>query len=132
MAIKRSVRLFSDIDMMFKPHPNTKDIVRKYNENAIKTSVRNLIMTNFGERLFHPEIGSGVKELLFELDTINTRILLKNHITACITNFEPRVTLHNVEIISSNDGHGYNITIEFTIRNTIEPMIMTLFLHRIR
>lgn len=127
----KNVRTYSDLDMMFKQHPVTKDVTRKFNENAIKLSLKGLILTNFGERPFHPEIGSGIRGLLFELDTPGTRIAIRNAITSVINNFEPRVLLNNVTV-KSTSSNGYTIGIDYRIVNSIEPVTMTLMLKRVR
>lgn len=127
----KNVRTYSDLDMMFKQHPVTKDVTRKFNENAVKLSLKGLILTNFGERPFHPEIGSGIRGLLFELDTPGTRIAIRNAITSVINNFEPRVLLNNVTV-KSTSSNGYTIGIDYRIVNSIEPVTMTLMLKRVR
>jgi len=128
----RNTRLFSDLDLNFTAHPVTKDIVKRYDENAIKTAVKNLVLTQNYERPFHSEIGSPIKALMFELDTPILIATLKRVIEDLINNFEPRVTLTNVNVQSSPDNNSLYVTIEFTILNTIRPITLDLVLDRTR
>jgi len=128
----RNTRLFSDLDLNFTAHPVTKDIVKRYDENAIKTAVKNLVLTQNYERPFHSEIGSPIKALMFELDTPILIATLKRVIEDLINNFEPRVTLTNVNVQSSPDNNSMYVTIEFTILNTIRPITLDLVLDRTR
>jgi phage baseplate assembly protein W len=130
--MSRNTRLFSDLDLNFTAHPVTKDIVKRYDENAIKTSVKNLILTQNYERPFHSEIGSPIKALMFELDTPILIATLKRVIEDLINNFEPRVILLAVDVQSSPDNNSLYITIEFTILNTNRPITLDLVLDRTR
>ena len=130
--MSRNTRLFSDLDLNFTAHPVTKDIVKRYDENAIKTAVKNLVLTQNYERPFHSEIGSPIKALMFELDTPILIATLKRVIEDLINNFEPRVTLTNVNVQSSPDNNSLYVTIEFTILNTIRPITLDLVLDRTR
>ena len=87
----RNTRIFSDLDLNFTKHPVTGDITRRYDENAIKQSVKNLLLTRNFERPFHSEIGSPVRALLFELPGPMFSMMLQRAIIDVINNFEPRV-----------------------------------------
>lgn len=128
----RQTRTFSDLDLNFKSHPVTNDVTVKYDENAIKQSIKTLVMTNHYERPFHPEIGSQVRALLFEPATPMLAITLKQAIMNTITAFEPRVKLEDVLITLSPDLNRLYVTIEFTIINTTRPISMSLVLERTR
>ena len=130
MAIK--TRTFSDLDLMFAPHPATKDITRKYDENAIKFSLKNLILTANYERPFHSEIGSPIRKLLFELPSPIFNITLQRAISDVITNFEPRVELIDVYVNDRVDENAVDVTIEFKIINTEQPLTLELLLERTR
>lgn len=128
---------YSDLDLDFIAHPTTKDVVKKTGADAIKRSVRNLILTNFYDRPFRSYIGSSAQKILF--DNINplTATFLKNAIIEVINNFEPRVQLVNDDnngvIVQVNaDNNGYNVTISFVIVNRSEPVVVSFFLERIR
>ena len=89
----RQSRKFKDIDLNFTRHPVSNDIGTLEDAIAIKRSVRNLIQTNYYERPFHPELGCGVRQLLFENYTPMTSIFLKRKIEEVLQNYEPRISL---------------------------------------
>jgi phage baseplate assembly protein W len=128
----RNTRIFSDIDLNFTAHPVTKDIARRYDENAIKTSLKNLILTSNYERPFHSEIGSPIKRLLFEPATPMLEALVEKAIYDVVNNFEPRVQLLNVVVNLSPDTNSIYVSIEFKIVNTERPMLLDLVLERTR
>lgn len=130
---------YSDLDLDFIAHPTTKDVVKKTGVDAIKRSVRNLIFTNFYDRPFRSWIGSNARKMLFENINPLTASHLKNFIIETIENLEPRVILtpfgdnpDGVAVNVNADNNGYDATISFTVRNTNEPAVITLFLERLR
>jgi phage baseplate assembly protein W len=125
-------RTFTDLDLNFLAHPVTKDVTIKTNEQAVKSSIRNLILTSNYERPFHPEIGSQINSLLFEPATPMLPIMLKKAIEFTIYNFEPRVSLTNVNVILSEDENSLDVNIEFVIINTSTPVGLALILYRTR
>jgi phage baseplate assembly protein W len=128
----RNTRTFSDFDFNFTKHPSTMDVTMKYDEEAIKASVRNLVLTQNFERPFHSEIGSQIRGLLFEPATPMLNVMLKRAITDTITNFEPRVKLEEVQVTISPDDHYVNVSIYFRIINTTRPVQVDLILTRTR
>lgn len=139
MAVQKVTRRpdYSDLDLDFIANGVTGDIVRKEGVDAIKRSIRNLILTNFYDRPFQSYIGSNVQKLLFENIMPLTATFLKDAIVEVITNFEPRVELINdinngVRIDPDEDNNGYNVTISFIIINRGEPATINIFLERIR
>ena len=86
----QSVRTFKDLNLDFARNTVTNDVVKIEDVEAIKRSVRNLVNTNFYERPFHPELGCGVRQLLFEPFTPVTSIFIKRKVEEVITNYEPR------------------------------------------
>jgi phage baseplate assembly protein W len=123
---------FIDLDPTFTPHPETGDVGVRTNERAIKHSIKSLVMTNHYERPFRSEIGSPVKQLLFDLMNPNFSILMKRSIIDLITNFEPRVDVTDVIIKERPDNHSVNININFVIKNTSTPLDISLVLERTR
>jgi phage baseplate assembly protein W len=127
---------YSDLDLDFIAHPTTKDVVKKTGVDAIKRSIRNLILTNFYDRKFRPYIGSNAQKILF--DNINplTAIFLKNSIVEIISNFEPRAQLVNGEnavvVQVDPDNNGYDVRISFTTINKSQPVVISFFLERLR
>jgi phage baseplate assembly protein W len=128
----RNTRIFSDLDLNFTPHPVTGDLVRKYDENAIKQSIKNLIMTRHFERPFHSEMGSPIRELLFDLITPVTALMVRRAIIDLISNYEPRVKLLGVEVIPSEENNSMYVSITFKMVNTEAPLSLEFLLERTR
>ena len=122
----------TDLDLNFVPNPITGDMNPIRDIEAIKASVRNLVSTNFQERPFQPEIGSGVRGLLFELADPITMHDIEMAISRTIQNFEPRVILQKVEIDDDIDNNAYNVTIRFQIIATEQVGTATIILERLR
>ena len=129
---KRSTRIFSDLNLNFTKNPATKDVARLTDVEAVKRSVRNLVLTNRFERPFHPEIGSSVRELLFENISPLTAVLLKDRIAEVINNFEPRAGLVSVNVNDQPDKNEYVVTVSFYVLNSPEPTDVTVYLQRLR
>jgi phage baseplate assembly protein W len=123
---------YLDLDLDFIAHPTTGDIVKKKGTDAIKRSVRNLILTNFYDRPFRHYIGSNAQRLLFENANPLTANFLTDAIREVITKFEPRIVLIGLEVNFDNDNNGYNVTITYSVVNRPEPLVTTIFLERIR
>lgn len=128
---------YTDLDLDFLAHPTTGDIVRKTGVDAIKRSVRNLILTNFYDRKFRHYIGSNGQKILFDLVNPFTAEQLKNAIREVIENFEPRVQLfdnsnNGVLVQVSPDNNGYIVRLSFIIVNTGAPAVVSFFLERLR
>jgi phage baseplate assembly protein W len=130
--LSTNTRKWADLDLDFTAHPVTKDIVLKKDVEAVKRSVRNLILTNPHERPFHPEIGSGITGILFELVSPTTAVVLQSEIRQVITNFEPRVRLIDISVLGDIDKNGYYVTIKFQVINIPNPVTIELFLERLR
>lgn len=128
----RNTRTFSDLDFNFLVHPRTKDVSTRYDEDAIKQSLRNLILTRNYERPFRSYLGSQVNALLFEPISPLLTSMLEKAISDVIQNFEPRVNLLNVVVQYSPQNNDVYVTISFKIRNTQTPMSINLMLERTR
>lgn len=123
---------YSDIDLNFIPHPSTGDLVAKYDDNAIKNAVKNLILTKHYERPFHSEIGSNVNKLLFEIPSPGIVSLLRAEIQDVIRNFEPRAEILDIQITFAPDYNTIFITIIFRIINSEKPITVQFTLNRTR
>jgi len=129
----RAAQLYSDIDLFFGPKTGTGDVNKVTNFTSVKRSVRNLILTNFYEKPFHPEIGSGVRDILFEPMTPITAYVLTMKIEDVIENFEPRARLVGVRAQPNLDNNAYNVTIEFYVVNAPTELVnMEVLLERLR
>jgi phage baseplate assembly protein W len=123
---------YRDLDMSFTKHPVTGDVAVKVGDQAIIRAVRNLVFTGFYERPFHPEIGSGVRQLLFELVDPVTAIRIKKAIEEVIANFEPRVRVKEIVVQADVDQNGFECIMQFYILNSTTPTVTTVFLERVR
>ena len=123
---------YKDLDLSFTAHPIKKDISRHYNERAVINSVKNLVSTNFYERPFRPEIGSGVRNILFEMVDSISGAALERQISEVVKNFEPRVSIESVSAIPAPDENGYKVTLTFFINTLPNPITINFFLERIR
>src|SRR6056300_819482 len=109
MATKRKtpVRLYKDIDLDFKLNPVTHDIGLKTDVQAVKQSLKNLFMTQRGEKKFQPNYGSGIRALLFEPVDYLTGSIIEKEIEFMIKNYEPRVKVQGIVVSASTDTHEY-------------------------
>ena len=129
---KKSVRTYLDLDLDFTRHPVTNDVVKIEDVEAVKRSVRNLINTNFYERPFHPELGCGVRDLLFENYTPLTGIFIKRKIQEVLINFEPRARLSSINVNEQMDRNAIDVTVNFYVLNLPNTVSVTTTLQRIR
>ena len=131
--IARNVRQYKDLDLFFSRKRGSNDIAKITDIEAVKRSVRNLVLTNFYEKPFHPEIGSGVRDMLFENMSPITAVVLARKVEDVIENFEPRARLIGVRALPNLDRNEYEVTIEFFVVNTPTELVdMTVFLEVLR
>ena len=115
MAIQRKSRAFKDISLSFSPHPVTKDLPVLLNERAIARSVRNLVETMPTERFFNPLLGTNIRESLFDNFSRTTAYVIEDQIKETITNFEPRVSNVNIEVLGRPDENELEVKVLFDI-----------------
>lgn len=108
------------------------DIVKRYDGDAVKASIRNLLLTSNYEKPFHPEIGTQISSLLFDLNTPMLSSVMEKMIRYTINNYEPRVELTGVSVDVSPDSNSVDVSIAFTILNTQTPQILNMVLERTR
>ena len=131
--IDRNVRQYKDLDLFFAKKNGSRDIRKITDIAAVKRSVRNLILLNHYEKPFHPEIGSGIRNILFENISTIAAFTLTKKIEDVIINFEPRVRLINVRADPNLDRNEYEVTIEFFVVNTPTELVdLTVFLEVLR
>jgi len=129
---KKAVRTYRDLDLDFTRHPVTNDVVKIEDVNAVKRSVRNLVNTQFYERPFHPELGCGVRDLLFENFTPMTGIFIRRKIEEVLVNYEPRANISSIAVNEDADRNGISIEVNFYVLNLPNPVSVTTTLKRIR
>ena len=128
----RNSRQFRDIDLDFNRNTVTNDVAVVEDVIAVKRSVKNLIQTNFYERPFHPELGCGIRELLFENFTPMTKIFLQRKIEEVLINYEPRINLQNVAVDDDQDRNRLVVDIYFYVVGVPGPQVVQSFLQRVR
>ena len=131
--ISRNVRQYRDLDLFFSKKQGSDDVNKVTDIEAVKRSVRNLVLTNFYEKPFHPEIGSGVRDMLFENMSPITASVLTKKVEDVIENFEPRARLTSVRALPNLDRNEYEVTIEFFVVNAPTELVdMMVFLEVLR
>ena len=131
--ITRNVRQYTDLDLFFGKKSSNSDIQEITDVKAVKRSIRNLVLLNHYEKPFHPEIASGVRDMLFELMTPVTAQILARKIEDVINNFEPRARLVGVTAIPLLDQNIYEVSIEFYVVNQPTELVdLTIMLERVR
>ncbi len=128
----RNSRPFRDIDLDFDRNTITNDVNVVEDVIAVKRSVRNLIQTNFYERPFQPELGCGIRELLFEPFTPMTKVFLQRKIEEVLINYEPRIQLQNVAVDDDQDNNRLVVDIYFYVVGVPGPQQVSTFLQRVR
>tara|TARA_E500000178_G_scaffold124031_1_gene123932 strand:- start:81 stop:506 length:426 start_codon:yes stop_codon:yes gene_type:complete len=128
----RNSRSFRDIDLDFNRNSVTNDINVVENVVAVKRAVRNLVQTNFYERPFQPELGCGVRQLLFENFTPLTKVFLERKIEEVLLNYEPRIDLQNVAVDDDQDENRLVVDIYFYVVGVPGPQQVQAFLQRVR
>ena len=122
---------YSDFFTSFQAHPDTKQLLVKTDERAISQSIRNLILTNRGERPFEKDIGSNIRALLFENFTEFTEDLIEDYIRETLTR-EPRAQINNI-VVKINEQYGsVQITIEYLYAESATPAVVRLTISRVR
>lgn len=131
MAEKKTT-VFSDLDIAFIPHPITKQVTRKTNREAVRQSVKSLILTDFYERPFKSGIGCGIRKYLFELFTPATKQQMQTVIREVIRNHEPRAQIIDVLVEERPDLHAVTVSLAFYIVNDPDPIVLDVILERVR
>ena len=108
-------RTFKDINLSFKRHPVTNDVLTVRDEDAIKRSVKNIVFTILGEKPFEPEFGSVINDSLFDLNTNLNEIRVSDEIKTSLINFEPRIENIKVTVRVMPDSNELNCTVQYDI-----------------
>ena len=130
--LKARQSLYSDFykDMTF--NPITNDLAVKYDEDAVKESIKNIILTDRGERLFQPTLGGDIRAMLFENNTPATLKIIQEQVKTIINSYETRANVIDVQTTSNIDDNVVAVKIIFAIRNREDPVTVTVFLERVR
>ena len=129
---QKMLDVYSDFLDDFSSHPITGDIARLRNDQSVKQSLRNLVLTNYGERFFQPNVGCNVNRSLFEMVDLFTIHELQYHIKQTIENCEPRVRLIQVAAVPDDNANSITISIIFSLINSTAIQSLDLILKRVR
>jgi phage baseplate assembly protein W len=124
--------LFSDFTSGFVKDPDSKDVIKVTNEDSVKSSIRNIVLTDRTQRFFNAQFGCDIRKMLFENIEPTTEAAIKKLITNAIENYEPRAELLDVVVSGIEDQNAYSITIVFNTINNVVPEKLELILTRVR
>lgn len=130
--LRKKRDLYSDIHKDLTINPISLDLAVKKNEESIKESLKNLILTDRGERLMQPNIGSDIRASLFENASPVTLKILEERVRDVINNYEPRVSIISVDVTSLYDDNRVQVTIYFYVKNREDPISVDVFIERVR
>ena len=129
----RNARQYTDLDLNFARKNSNSDVNILTDVQAVKRSLRNLVLLNYYEKPFHPEIAGGIRQMLFENITPVVSIIIAKQIEQVIANYEPRARLVSVKAFPDYDRNAYNVVIEFYVVNTPTELVdMSVMLERLR
>jgi phage baseplate assembly protein W len=124
---------FKDLSVTFKKHPVTDDLVIVKDKAAITQSIVNLLLTNKGERVFQPNLGSGIYATLFEPLDYGTAGIIRSSVIDVLERYEPRIILINVIVSPEFDTNGYSVEVTYAVRGREDtPIAVEFFLERTR
>lgn len=130
--VRLKQELYSDFFTDFETYETSRDVARLINEDAVKNSIRNLLLTNRGDRLFNNSLGSDIRGLLFENAGPATEQLVSDYVRKTIENYEPRANILDIIVNLDVDEHQAQVSIIFSVINNSEPVVLELVLNRIR
>lgn len=123
---------YSDFFVNFNKHPETGALIRSTNEDSVKKALRNLLLTNKGERIYKPDFGCDLKKVLFEPMSPITEESLKKFIEEAIRANEPRVIPLLIEVVGDDISNAYRVAIVYEVINSTQPQTLNLTLYRVR
>lgn len=124
--------LYTDFHKDLALIPGRNDLARRVNENSVREAIKNIVLTDRGERLFQPTIGSDIRATLFENVTPATIILLKDKISDALNAFEPRCNLLDVEVLGDIDSNHLTVNVVFNVINNEGPQTISIGIDRVR
>ena len=133
MPLERVSRGFKDISMSFQANPLSNDLIALKNENAIARSVRNIIFTVPGEKVFNPDFGTNITDSLFEILDETSATVIKDQITYSLETYEQRISLIDVIVVPDFDNNGYDVEISYRIVGAdVDPQQISFILQPTR
>ena len=130
--LKNKKSLYSDFHKDLTINPISSDLAIRKDEASVKEALKNLLLTDRGERPFQPTLGGNVRATLFENNTPATIKVLEERVREVINNFEPRVNLLDVEVLSNYNDSYVQVKVYFYVQTSQDPVSVTVFLERTR
>jgi phage baseplate assembly protein W len=124
--------LFKDLDLDFSPHPMTGDVPQKRDEEAVKRSIRNLVLMNKYDKPFKPEIDSRLTRLLFEPATPISAAMIRSNILDILNRYEPRARINDVMVVFNDEKNMFEVSISFMLLNTRQTSNVFVVIERVR
>lgn len=124
--------IYSDFFSNLDTSTTKNDLLSYTNEDSVKRSIRNILLTDRGERFFNPTFGSDIRKMLFENFTPATEQVVADLIRTAVGNHEPRANIIDVNVSGNPDQNSMYINIVFSVINKAEPVTLELILNRIR
>ena len=125
-------RTYQDLDFDFTRHPVTGDIIKVVDATSVKRGIRNILLTENTERLFQPEVGSGLKGLLFEQMSDITAQLLEDEVRSAVDTWEDRADIVEIIVTPDEEYNRYTVAVTFRIINQLEEQTLEVYLQRER
>lgn len=123
---------YSDIPLSFTAHPMTGNIIATTDVDAVKQSVKNIVLTMLGERPYKPLFGGNINAYLFKNADAFTEYEISKKTREAITNWEPRVNLNDVVVDANPDSNSISVKIVFRLADVKDPITINVFLERVR
>ena len=123
---------FKDIDLDFTANPITGDVVTVKDSTSVKRGIKNILLTEEGERLMQPELGSGIRNMLFEQMTDINAQRLETEVLSAIEAWEARAEVITIVVTPEEEHNRYRVAVTFRIINELEEQELELFLQRER
>ena len=131
-ARTKKINLYQDFKKDLEISPVSSDLTVNKDEDAVKESIKNLILTDRGERLMQPDLGGDINAMLFENITPAVIKIIQNQVRTTIELHEPRAEVQDVIVTSNIDDNAVRVLIVFYITNVQQPITLDVFLERIR
>ena len=120
-------RTYKDISYSFFANPMSGDIGKKTGANAVKGAIYSILKTNFNERVFAPEFGTGIRGLLFEQMNPITEERLKKEVESAVARHEPRAEVLGVSVKAQEEQNRYEISVVFNVTSEAETQKLTTY-----
>lgn len=130
--VTKKQELYADFLMNLDENPVSFDLARKTNEESVKQAIKNLLLTDKGERPYQPNLGCNIRQLLFDTITPDTIIVMRELIQETLDAYETRATIIGVDVTSAIDDNAVNIAVVFSVINSSEPVTLVTSLTRVR